>query len=186
MQLFYEPSGESSWKAVKWASYVPDVFDYLQLESGYLGSSDAMDFVPVYRGFWNCLDEKPPSDLEGLFSVSGEVANTVGANTTAGDVSNNDNGKVDIDDLLGGLSDSLRSDVGGQSFCSHCRCFSSGLVPLTDLVNFDPTFTRKGRCYQINCYSNEYLQVTRHAVSTHRYRHRNSARTYIHTRCHWS
>lgn len=63
-----------------------------------------------------------------------------------------------MNDILDEVTNSI-GEVGGQSFCEHCRCFSSGLVPVSDIVHFDPEFARKGLCYQFNCYSNEYLQV---------------------------
>eukprot|EP00750_Incisomonas_marina_P021440 INCI4403.1.p1 GENE.INCI4403.1~~INCI4403.1.p1 ORF type:complete len:1790 (-),score=258.98 INCI4403.1:108-5477(-) len=165
LQLFYRPTASGkSWEPITWNSYIPDAFDVLDegVQADSLGFSDAMDFVPVRIGYWNCLDEKPPSDLDQLFTVTSEITN-VNENTTAEEVAARDEEeegeKVDINDLFDGLTDSLAGDVGGQSFCEHCRCFESGLVPVNDIVNFDPTFARKGLCYQFNCYADNYLQV---------------------------
>lgn len=66
---------------------MPDVFDYLGegVNSEYLGASDAMDFVPIRIGYWNCLDQRPPSDIAGLFSVTSEITH-VDENTTSTEV----------------------------------------------------------------------------------------------------
>ncbi len=108
--------------------------------------------------YWNCLDEKPPSDLDSLFAVSSEVTN-VDENTTAEELealeAEEEEEKVDLDDLLSSFEDTLAGSVVGQTFCEQCRCFESGLVAVADIVNFDPSFTKKGLCYIFNCYSHE-------------------------------
>ena len=88
-----------------------------------------MDFAPVAVGYWNCLDEKPKEDLLDAFALTSEVAN-VGANESVESVADREeeaeDDKVDLNDIFDGLTS---QEVGGQSFCEHCRCFESGLVP---------------------------------------------------------
>ena len=101
------------------------------------GFSDAMDYVPVRMGYWNCQDVKP--------------------STTAGV-----GGAADSNEsypLIEKAMDAMVIDMqsfGGQTQCANCRCFESSLMEAYQ--GFNPMFPKYGLCYRANCYTEDYLQ----------------------------
>jgi hypothetical protein len=119
--------------------------------------SDASEFVPVMVGFWNCLDSLPPSGLD-IFAAPEVVLNS---DTNSSSTQEEDESqtviKDDFNDLFRDTSELER--VGGQSYGAQSRCFSSSLVPATDVTNVLLSFSTNGLCYVANCYSRSYMQV---------------------------
>jgi hypothetical protein len=174
--LLYEPDSSNSWTAkdasdYDWGGYtgnIPEMYNYLDdttpsdgITGGY---SDAADFAPVFVGYWNCLDEQPPSDLSNLFAAPEgvSVVDVTDLNATELQISAEEDeenaDKIGFDDLFSAAGDEL-GQIGGQSYGSTARCFESSLVPLVQIYSIDLTFTKNGLCYVANCYSKEYLQV---------------------------
>lgn len=100
------------------------------------GFSNAMDYVPVFVGYWSCMDSA---------AVGNSSATTGDGGFSLSSVSS----------LFGSSSD--MSLFGGQARCQQCRCFKSSLLELTKSIN--PAFTTYGLCYASNCYKHDYLQV---------------------------
>lgn len=102
------------------------------------GFNDAMDYMPVPVGYWNCM-----------FAVA-----TV--NKTAGGESTN----VDMESLSNSFTAAANdmTQFGGQFRCPSCRCFKSSLSALSGF-NVNPAFPSYGLCYRSNCARYDYLQV---------------------------
>eukprot|EP00944_MAST-04C_sp_MAST-4C-sp1_P001779 g1779.t1 len=94
-----------------------------------------MDYAPVRIGVWNCADSK--------FSSSSTF--------TEGDM-----GSFDASHVFGSMESSIGT-YGGQTLCPSCRCLKSSLREAS--YGFDPSFTRKGLCYRVNCATPDRLQV---------------------------
>ena len=174
--ILYVPVGDNSWEGVSpgdigdvtYQGNIPSIFNYLDDESpsdGITGGySDANEYAPVMVGYWNCLDEKPPSDVADLLAAPEAVMPVNGSELNADDLAQaaedaqDTEDKINIVDLFNAAGEEL-GQVKGQSYGSSARCFKSSLVPLADIVNLDLTFTKNGLCYVANCYSKEYLQV---------------------------
>lgn len=99
------------------------------------GYNNAMDYLPLQVGYWNCMYSNP-SD---------------GAVRTQGDMSMDD-----ISQFFGSEDD--MDTYGGQTHCPDCRCFPSSLV---EAFKFGSNGALKvyGLCYRANCYREDYLQV---------------------------
>ena len=99
------------------------------------GWNPAMDYAPIRIGVWNCADSK--------FSTTSTF--------TEGDM-----GSFDASDVFGSMESAIGT-YGGQTLCPSCRCLQSSLREAS--YGFDPSFTRKGLCYRINCATPTKLQV---------------------------
>lgn len=99
------------------------------------GYNNAMDYLPLQVGYWNCMYSKPAD----------------GTVRTQGDMSMDD-----IAQFFGSEDDI--DTYGGQTHCPECRCFPSSLV---EAFNFgaNGALKRYGLCYRANCYREDYLQV---------------------------
>jgi hypothetical protein len=101
------------------------------------GYNDAMDYLPVPVGYWNCM-----------FPQAGSNKSSGGGDSSFSLSS--------ISQKFGSASD--MSKFGGQSFCPTCRCFNSSLKDMT-LGNVTTLSPRYGLCYRTNCARPDYLQV---------------------------
>jgi len=121
---------------------LPPMFQYGELGgdcttgSCNAGYNNAMDYVPVRIGYWNCLDLKPTS--------TGSNKNT-GANVS-----------LDRGAIFSSLSDDI-DKFGGQQHCETCRCFESTLREWGSIKSLE--YANYGLCYASNCYKADYLQV---------------------------
>lgn len=100
------------------------------------GFSNAMDFVPVRVGYWDCSTAIPTANV-----------------TTASEGSSP--GFSNFASFFGDANDMMK--FGGQARCPECRCMRSSLMELTRTVT--PNFAVYGLCYRTNCYRSDYLQV---------------------------
>ena len=99
------------------------------------GFNNAMDYMPVPVGYWNCAYQKA-------------VANS------------SNEGGLDLSSFTGTFS-SASADMtafGGQSRCPSCRCLPSSLMELKTL-SVNTKFPKYGLCYRTNCPTYNYLQV---------------------------
>lgn len=99
------------------------------------GYNNAMEYVPVQVGYWNCLDTKP------LTTASKGVAGNV---------------SIDFSAAFNALSTDLEQ-FGGQQYGLESRCFESTLREFGSI--FTLTLQAYGLCYVANCYREDYLQV---------------------------
>ena len=102
------------------------------------GYNDAMDYIPVPVGYWNCM-----------FPQQGSMSNVTGSGDSGFSLSS-------IAGSFGKASD--MSKFGGQARCPTCRCMNSSLMEMSS-GNLNPTFPRYGLCYRTNCARPDYLQV---------------------------
>jgi hypothetical protein len=101
------------------------------------GFSAAMDYTPVYVGYWSCRD------------VTAQTAVT----------SSSEASSVSLSSLSSAFSSSGVSTIGGQSRGPTSRCLPSSLQALA----YASTITY-GLCYTTNCFRQDYLQVGCKAV----------------------
>ena len=100
------------------------------------GELSAMDYVPVYMGYWACQDSNPISNAS----------------------SSSESGSFSLDSFASVFGQPSDMNLfGGQARCTDCRCFSSSLMELTRGIT--PTFPIYGLCYRFNCYRSDYLQI---------------------------
>lgn len=101
------------------------------------GYNNAMDYVPVYVGYWNCMYANPKD------------------NSTA--VGGGDTGSK-LKEFVSSFGSALDMETfGGQARCPQCRCLSSSLMELTK--GYNPQQPQYGLCYRVNCYRPDYLQI---------------------------
>jgi len=109
------------------------------------GYNNAMDYAPVYVGYWNCMYAKPKD------------------NGTA--IGGGDTGSK-LKEFASSFGSAIDMETfGGQARCPECRCLTSSLMELTK--GYNPQQPEYGLCYRMNCYRPDYLQVAvRSAIST--------------------
>ena len=100
------------------------------------GYSNALDYRPIFAGYWSCLDATPPNSP----GQTGEQGFNDGTNLNASITANYD----------------LKVS-GGQTRCPDCRCFVSSLQNYANKLVKVTQLT--GMCYRFNCYHSDYLQV---------------------------
>jgi MFS family permease len=100
------------------------------------GYNNAMDYLPLRVGYWNCMYAKPSGNESG--SLGGEGG-----------------GLEAFKSLFGSATDMEK--FGGQARCENCRCFESSLMEIG--LNLNPNFPVYGLCYRANCYRPDYLQI---------------------------
>ncbi len=115
--------------------YIPTPYRWHGNSKDIGGWNPAMDYANVRIGVWNCADSK--------FSSSSTF--------TEGDM-----GNFDASDVFGSMESSIGT-YGGQTLCPTCRCLKSSLRETS--YGFDPTFTKKGLCYRVNCATPNDLQI---------------------------
>ena len=100
------------------------------------GYNDAMDYIPVPVGYWNCMFQQQSGNSsaspEGGFSIS-SITSKFGSSTDM-------------------------AKFGGQARCPSCRCLNSSLIEMSS-GNLNPDFPRYGLCYRTNCARPDYLQI---------------------------
>lgn len=103
------------------------------------GFNDAMDYVPLAVGYWNCMYAKPSdnSTASGWLTSGLDVSKWASFFGVASDMDN----------------------FGGQIRSGQSRCFSSSLIELTRVATLNPAFPQYGLCYRSNCYRPDYLQI---------------------------
>jgi hypothetical protein len=102
------------------------------------GYNNAMDYVPVNVGYWNCMYATPKTN----------TSTTLGGGDTGA-------GLREFVTSFGKAAD--METFGGQSRCPGCRCLTSSLMELTK--GYNPAQPEYGLCYRVNCYRPDYLQV---------------------------
>jgi len=101
------------------------------------GYNNAMDYVPVPVGFWNCMYPKPATNASNGGGDTGALVSKASK-------------------LFASTSD--MSSFGGQARCPSCRCMQSSLMEIAK-GNLQTSFPSYGLCYRTNCYRPDYLQV---------------------------
>jgi hypothetical protein len=99
------------------------------------GYNDAMDYLPVPVGYWNCMFPQQSSN---------STASGTGFSLSS------------VSSFFGRSSD--MAQFGGQARCPTCRCLNSSLIEMSS-GNLNPMFPRYGLCYRTNCARLDYLQV---------------------------
>jgi hypothetical protein len=102
------------------------------------GYNNAMDYVPVLVGYWNCMYSTPKdnsSEALGGGDTGSQLREFVSSFGKATDM----------------------ATFGGQARCPSCRCLPSSLMELTK--GYNPEAPEYGLCYRVNCYRPDYLQV---------------------------
>lgn len=102
------------------------------------GFNNAMDYVPVPVGYWNCLYGSP-KDNSSVTLGGGDTGASLRQFVTS----------------FGSATD--METFGGQARCPQCRCLQSSLLELTKGIN--PEQPEYGLCYRTNCYRPDYLQI---------------------------
>ena len=101
------------------------------------GFNDAMDYMPVPVGYWNCMFAEPKVNTTPTEAGTTSLASL--SSTFAAAASD-------------------MSQFGGQFRCPSCRCFKSSLVALSGF-SVNPSFPSYGLCYRSNCARYDYLQI---------------------------
>jgi len=100
------------------------------------GYNDAMDYMPVPVGYWNCMFPQQGSNSTARREDGFSLSSIAGSFGQASDM----------------------SKFGGQARCPTCRCMNSSLMEMSS-GNLNPQFPRYGLCYRTNCARPDYLQV---------------------------
>ena len=100
------------------------------------GYNDAMDYMPVPVGYWNCMFPQQGSNSTARREDGFSLSSIAGSFGLASDM----------------------SKFGGQARCPTCRCMNSSLMEMSS-GNLNPQFPRYGLCYRTNCARPDYLQV---------------------------
>uniref|UniRef100_A0A7S0PH71 Uncharacterized protein n=1 Tax=Cafeteria roenbergensis TaxID=33653 RepID=A0A7S0PH71_CAFRO len=117
------------------------------------GFSSAMDFAPVYQGFWSCLDAGDGG--------SGSAGTGSGNNSL---VAAGSGTRRRLSDLSAQAADDAAARLGGQEQCESCRCLSSSLAEFTQGLTGGSASGGPGvfvgLCYRVHCVSASRLQVS--------------------------
>eukprot|EP00501_MAST-03F_sp_TOSAG23-6_P000134 GSMAST32.ASY1.ANO1.137.1 assembled CDS len=129
-------NGESSsvkcWENANYP-YLPNIYTYFGTEDG----SKLSGTGGILGGFSPAMDHAPVR--VGYWSCLDDKPSST---------------RSKIQDFSG-VFNTLSTDLqlfGGQSHCKNCRCFESSSL------KFDPSMSKYGLCYAMNCYSPTYLQ----------------------------